>query len=102
MERIFSICPNCGVNSPVLSQKQISAFASLWSFSVMGPVVGIWLRFSNMTKGSDLAAGLLRAISVIALVVGGICLIAAVVSTVLRKKQLNAAKLKRQAEHPAA
>jgi predicted RNA-binding Zn-ribbon protein involved in translation (DUF1610 family) len=102
MDKTIVVCPNCGIDSPVMSSKQRNGFASLWTFAVLGPVVGVWLRFSNIAKVEDLAGGLLRTISVIVLVAGGICLACAVVFTVLRKKMLNKAKLKWQAEHPAA
>jgi hypothetical protein len=90
IERVFTVCPNCGINSPVLSQQQIGAFASLWSFGVAGLVAGVYL----LSVSSIL--------SKIAFVVGGICLVLAIVPAVLRKKLVNKAKLKWQAEHPAA
>jgi VIT1/CCC1 family predicted Fe2+/Mn2+ transporter len=94
IERDVDICPKCGVKSPVLSPKQINGFASLWTISVLGLAVGVMLLiFSDF-----LGMGLL--LSVIAFLVGGICLVGVIVFTVLRKKKLNEIKLKWQSEHP--
>jgi hypothetical protein len=100
-DRTLVFCPKCGIKSPVLSAKQISAIVSLWAIAVGGPVVGVFLRINAEELDFLGISGIVRTCSVIAIVVGVICLVGAVVVHVLRKKNLRDAKLKWQSEHPA-
>jgi hypothetical protein len=94
IEKDVAICPKCGIESPVLSPKQVNGFAGLWTFSVLGLGFGVMFMFLRRW-------GIAIGISVIAFLVGGICLVSVIVMSNLRKKALNEAKLKWQSEHPA-
>jgi predicted RNA-binding Zn-ribbon protein involved in translation (DUF1610 family) len=94
IDRTIVVCPKCGFQSPVLSVKQGQGIGSLWSIGILGLVAGVWLR-------TQYFFGLESTFSVIAFVVGGICLISVVAITIVRKKMIKGAKLKWESEHPA-
>jgi uncharacterized protein (DUF983 family) len=97
IEKDIAICPKCGIESPVLSPKQLNATMTLWVISVFGLVIGVGLLIAG---GQSDFRGIAIAISVIAFLVGGGCLAGVLVISNLRKKMLNEAKLKWQSEHP--
>lgn len=86
IDRTIVVCPNCGTQAPVLSAKQLRAFSAGWSFGVAGLVAGVAFLYFESTFEEVGISDLTRTLSVIAFVVGGICLAITIAITVIRKR----------------